>query len=198
MTAENKQVIKFLFHKSDHEVVKDIGGMPEFHKGMAPNAIHSVDALIAHEMVARCMHNPATVQRVKDLVRVKPYGTGGVSSDMVQTLWHHYEECGFLSVRIMDYLHHDTCGYVDLHKIEEMVESLPSSSFGLLTNHDCFRSHPNYANDVRVQYNEILAQLSESTLLEYILKQMMGEDLVLRKAGVICPHKIRAANYTLS
>jgi hypothetical protein len=135
---------------------------------------------------------------VANLIIEGANGTDGKSADMVQTLWSHYEECGFLSVRILDYLFEDTIGLVDPLVIAKLIQSLPNQSFELVCVHDCFRCHPNYGDDLRRQYNTILADLCESTILKFIASQVAEQDIKARKVGVIPRDVILNANYTLS
>jgi len=61
-----------------------------------------------------------------------------------------------------------------------------------------FRAHPNYGNDLRRQYNTILADLCESTMLRFIASQVADQDIKARKVGNIPREVILNANYTLS
>ena len=59
-----------------------------------------------------------------------------MSLKMVQTLWQHYLESGYLSARIMDYLHTDTVHVVDRAVVKELLDSLPKKPFKVLAIHD--------------------------------------------------------------
>jgi hypothetical protein len=125
-------------------------------------------------------------------------GTTGKSANMVQTLWDLYQESGFLSVRILDYLYEDTCGLVDMQIIQDLIITMPHVPFQLVTVHDCFRCHPNYGNDLRRQYNTILAAINDSNLLPFIASQVANQQISARKVGKIPREVILNANYTLS
>jgi hypothetical protein len=174
---------------------------PRFHKGLGPNLIHSVDGFVVREMLRRCMFKEEVTTRVMDLI-LNPvgafiYGTNGKSADMVQTLWDWYLETGILSVRILDYLYEDTMGLVDPMVVAKLLQSLPDQSFDVVTVHDCFRCHPNYGNDLRRQYNTILADINDSTLLKSIASQVVNREVKVRKHGKIDREVILNGNYLL-
>ena len=154
--------------------------------------------MIVREMYRRCQFDQRVTSRVVNLIIEGANGTDGKSADMVQTLWDLYLESGFLSVRILDYLFEDTIGLVNHLTIAKLIQTLPNKSFQLVSVHDCFRCHPNYGDDLRRQYNIILADLCESTVLKFIASQVAEQDIKARKVGVIPRDVILNANYTLS
>ena len=183
----------------DLEITKYVDGRPEFHKGLGPNLIHSIDALVVREMGRRCMFSPTKIIQILELIKQKKtHGTGGKSGPMVQILWNWFKETGFLSTRIFDYLYEDTMGYVDHGHILDLIASLPEKPFRIITNHDCFRAHPNYGNEMRKQYNRILADINDSTMLRSIASQIAGKDMKIKKFGHIDRNQILNANYALA
>lgn len=87
-------------------------------------------------------------------------------------------------------------GLVDPKVIQGLVDSLPEKPFPMISIHDCFRVHPNYGNDLRRQYNQILSEIAGSDLLAFIASQVTGEPVSVTKAGDISK-KILKADYTL-
>lgn len=136
--TKTKVLKPFKFMDNEYAVPTKIDGRPEFHKGLGPNLIHSIDGMVVREMYRRCMYNPNVVSRVTNLISGydEPFGTKGRSSRMVKTLWDHYLTTGFLSVRILDYLFEDTLGLVDIEVIRKLTLTLPSKPFQLVSVHD--------------------------------------------------------------
>jgi hypothetical protein len=197
--THDKDVIKFKFLDEEFQVVQKVNERPRFHKGLGPNLIHSVDGMIVREMYRRCQYDLNTMQRVLGLIaKGVTGGTSGKSAAMVQTLWELYQESGFLSVRILDYLYEDTCGLVDMQIIQDLIVTMPDVPFQLVTVHDCFRCHPNYGNNLRRQYNTILADINDSNLLPFIASQVAKQPISARKVGKIPRAVILNGNYTLS
>jgi hypothetical protein len=181
------------------EITKYVTGRPDFHKGLGPNLIHSVDALVVREMARRCMYKPSKIISIIELIQAgKTHGTTGASAGMVSLLWKHYKDTGFLSARILDYLYEDTLGLVDAGEILELIMSFPMKPFQIITNHDCFRCHPNYGNDIRRQYNRILADINDSTLLQSLVSQVARKPKKVRKYGHIDRNEVLHSNYALA
>lgn len=196
--TKTSELVPFTFLNTPYKLVKKIDGRPEFHKGLGPNLIHSVDGMIVREMFRRCSYDPKTITRVKDLLAMQAVGTTGKSAPMVQTLWSHYKATGFLSTRIFDYLFHDTMGLVDYTTIKNLIETFPSQPFQMVSVHDCFRVHPNYGNDIRRQYANILADLNDSTLLASLCSQVAGRRIPVKKIGGLTRQTILESNYCLA
>jgi len=169
-------------------------------RSLGANQNHSIDGMVVREMQNRCTYNPAVIKELKNLVHV---GGGGHSlrrpeDKLVQTLWDHYQNSGFLSSRILNYLNIDNCGLVNHIVLGRLLDSLPAKPFDIITVHDCFRCLPNYGNDLRQQYNNILAEIAESDLLSYIVSQIVGRPIRAGKLDPSIAQEIRFNNYALS
>ena len=170
------------------------------------NANHSVDGMVVREMGRRCMFKPAVVAQLMELCLTAPTHVDvefkPILDDdrQLDNLLGHYRISGFLSARVMEFTNADNFYILSMEEREalwKLLDSLPKKPFNLLTVHDCFRVHPNYGNDLRRQYNQILAEISESDLASDISSQITGRDVVIPKLGHI-GSKILEANYALS
>ena len=197
--THDTEVVPFTFLDKKYDLLQKKNRRPKFHKGLGPNLVHSVDGFIVREIARRCNFNPNRIYYLMNLIqRGEEYGTDGPGAEMVTRLWDLYLQSGYLSVRILDYLYQDTMGLVDPMVIAQLIKSMPSERFDLLYNHDCFRCHPNYGNDLRRQYNIILADLCKSKMLDFIASQICKKPIKTRKIGHIPAEVILNANYTLS
>lgn len=152
-------------------------------RSLGANSTHSLDGMVVREMVRRCMYDPVRIEYIRGLIA--KHRTGAVmvepdfyeeNSHMVATLWKHYEESGFLSVRILDYLTLRSMICVeDLDVLEALLDTLPENPFEVVCVHDCFRCLPAYGNDLRKQYNQILSDITKSKLLQFLLRQIMNK-----------------------
>ena len=60
-----------------------------------------------------------------------------------------------------------------------------------------FRVHPNYGNDLRRQYNQILHEIAKSKLLEFVASQVALDEVIAPKFDDIAD-AVLEANYALS
>jgi hypothetical protein len=196
------EITEFTLFGQNYTVKQKKPGRPKFHKGLGPNLIHSIDGMIVREMLRRCMFDPEVTTKIAGLI-MKGEGFGSDTDRdqdrMVLKLWQLYEETGFLSVRILDYLDEFNMGHVNQVAIAELITSLPDNPFEVVTVHDCFRCHPNYGNDLRRQYNRVLADINDAHgLLTSLASQVVGRRKVAKKMGVIPRERILEANYALA
>ena len=90
---------------------------------------------------------------------------------------------------------HATDGYV----VREMYRMAKDQNFELLTIHDSFWCSPNYAQNIRQNYADILAGIADSDLMQDILRQVTGNGfLTYDKFSKDLGSLIRASNYALS
>ncbi len=83
-------------------------------------------------------------------------------------------------------------------KLAQVLETiLDTPEHPLVTIHDAFKTYPQYGNYVRRNYAEILAEISESNLMESILQDITGTTKTYHKAKghEELPSLIRASNY---
>ena len=63
---------------------------------------------------------------------------------------------------------------------------------------DCFRVLPNYGNDLRRQYNRLLAEVAQSDLLSFLVSQIVKRRITVSKIDPNLHEDILEANYSLS
>jgi hypothetical protein len=169
-------------------------------RSLGPNIVHSIDGMIVREIHARCDYDKDMVEKVYAMLLAGPKGKQCFMVEerdhLVKKLWDHYLASGFLSARILSYLSPQNLHLVDKSKIVDLVCSLPELPFKVMSIHDCFRVHPNYGNDIRRQYNQVLSEIAGSNLLSYIASQIVGYTLPANKLGDISA-KILEADYAL-
>lgn len=192
-----------MFLDQKYEVIQKVQMPQERGLSLGANVVHSVDGMIVREIVRRCDFDPEQNINVIEMIMQSDYARGNEimrhrkRDQMVLKLQAAYEKSGFMSARIIDYLDYYNMALVDYSAVLKILRSMPTKPFHVLTIHDCFRVHPNYANDLRRQYNLILSDIANSTLLEFILNQVTGQHIAVPKMGNLSD-QILQANYALS
>lgn len=158
---------------------------------LCPNIIHSIDGMVVREMVLRC-----GLGQGEALDQLEQRKGTDEDYETVKTLWHHYLASGFLSARILRYLSADSMELVHMETVMELIKTLPVKGFEIMTIHDCFRCLPNYGNDLRRQYNQILSALAKSEMLSFIASQVTGHPFNVIKASDLSK-SILASNYSI-
>ena len=87
---------------------------------------------------------------------------------------------------------------VDGYIVREMERMADDQGFEILPIHDAFGFHPNYGNQVRQNFIDIMASLAESDLLSSIASDLQGEKVTLRKYSDNLADEIRNSEYMLS
>jgi hypothetical protein len=188
---------KVHFLNQPYDIARKINRPIQEGRSLSANATHSIDGMIVREMVRRCNYDPRMVQLILRMDNTRNRSVNRPRDKKVIELWDRYAQSGFLSTRILGYLDEKNMGHTDYGIICQLVNTLPRKPFEILTVHDCFRCLPNYANEMRMQYNVVLAQIAGSTLLANIVSQLLGKPITVNKQQDLT-HQVLGANYALS
>lgn len=168
-----QEVVHFL--NTPYETYYKVAQPKEKGRSLGANCTHSVDGLGVREMGRRCNYDPVKIAEVRSMIQKAKMGAYAITpdpKDMAHTLWAHYVESGFLSMRIVDFLNESNISEFNLQVIEEMLDTLPAKPFEVIMIHDCFRCLPKYGDDLRRQYNQFLSDVARSKMLQSLLRQI--------------------------
>lgn len=146
--VETKEKSTVSFMGQTLEISQTVNKPSKYGKSLSANVIHSLDSLVVRELIARCSKR----------ISVAP------DPEMIYRLDELAELTGFKSARIL-YYRDDSKDFM-----------LPKVPFNILPTHDSFKVLLPYANDLRMQYNQILHELAHSQIFEFILYQLTGEE----------------------
>ena len=193
-----KEVVQFM--NEPYDTFHMVNQPTEEGRSLGANCIHSLDGMIVREITRRCDYSVDRMLEIMGFLDAVIIGDVLYDSDtyMVQTLWKHYQESGYLSARILDHLQAHNVNLVDRAVIWELIDSLPEKPFKVIAVHDCFRVLPNYGNDLREQYNRQLMLIAKSNLLQYLLSQIVGRQLSIGKLDPNLWQDIMDTDYALS
>lgn len=169
-------------------------------RSLGANTTHSIDGMIVREMTRRCNYNPKRIEEVKSALNkpINGFATDD-DGDMVDILLTHYKKSGYLSARILDHIKADNVWILgkDTAAVWELINSLPAKPFEIICIHDCFRCLPNYATDMRRQYNRQLYEIARSELLSSIFTQLLGHPAKIGKMDPTLKDDILESNYAI-
>lgn len=87
---------------------------------------------------------------------------------------------------------------VDAWVAREMVKAAKIQGFYMAPIHDCFYAHPNYMNNVRQNYIEIMARMSKMPVVAHILSEITGKNVLYKKLSQDLYKDITQSEYMLS
>ena len=179
--------VPVLVNKTSKIEVQELGGItftqqyqtiePQ-KKGLsiAANVVHSVDALICRELIGRCNYDIEKLKQVKYLLDKYRDSTNRVTTPLFEFL---YQESGFLSIEAINAINIDTVQTYSSEYKQELSalidDILTYRPFEILTIHDEFKCHPNHVNRMRKMFIHIMAELADSSLLQFIIQQITGD-----------------------
>lgn len=159
------------------------------------NAIHSVDSYVLRTMVRRCNYKPKLIKQARQALLDS---TDEFNADNV--LNKRYEYTKMADIADLETIT-NTANELDKELKDELVRIfdmvLSHEPFDIICIHDSFATHPNHCNQLRFHYKEILAELSDSTVIDDILNQLYGDEGTVDKGDSISQY-IRSSNYGLS
>ena len=97
---------------------------------------------------------------------------------------------------------HSVDGYVAREMIRRMTR--PCAKFNrnypafITSIHDAFGTHPNNAEEMTYHYTNIMCELNESNLLQDIMSQISGKNMLSIKKNTLTNDMIKASIYKLS
>ena len=97
---------------------------------------------------------------------------------------------------------HSVDGYVAREMIRRMTQ--PCAKFNrnypafITSIHDAFGTHPNNAEEMTYHYTNIMCELNKSNLLQDIMSQISGKNMLSIKKNTLTNDMIRASIYKLS
>lgn len=178
---------------------------------MAANTIHSIDAYVLRSMQRRCGYDAMITEYALECLQEEQGDRrlGLITELTVHEINqpHHvymerFEASRMVDAVLLPYINsHSVRELTDLH-IEKLIDLcgllLSHKPFDIITVHDEFKCHPNNCNQMRRHYNEIFAELAESTILEDIFMQVCGRMPTYENKDPSLPAMIRASEYSLS
>ena len=164
----------------------------------AANVIHSIDAYILRSVIRRCNYDKSKLENFLDATYT--YTEEEQANDWVT------ERYKATKIPCISFVEHIWSNGIN-HYPESLIGALQSivsevlthKPFEVITIHDSFACHPNNMNVLRKQYNNVLADLSDSTILDDICSQLYQQEGKVQKCtDESISYLIRNSNYGLT
>ena len=168
---------------------------------LAANVVQAIDGMIVREMNRRCNYNPEQFTRVLSLLkrRINSKSTNGIELSTMQKLWL---KTGFMALTHVEKLTWDDVKKFDFEYTRQLINlierCLERPHFPVIMVHDEFQCHANYVNYVRLTYIELMAEISDSCILETILEQILNKPITITKLSSSIAADILQSEYALS
>ena len=162
------------------------------------NAVHSLDAYVLRSLVRRCNYNPKVLKDFIKLNQAKK--TIKVVDNEITT---RYKQTGIADISWINRINQDNIRQIPntlRNKLQAICEdTLAHEPFDVVCIHDSFACSPVHVNTLRKHYNMILADLSDSRVMDDIICQIRGldRDCVIPNKGKTLRKYIEQANYGL-
>lgn len=173
----------------------------EFSVSNIAHITHACDGYMVRSLVRYCNYNVDQVNKVIKLI-VENLSKRKDETHVDTNLRTKIDKLNLLDITIIN----DINGY-NIHTypkdilelllvdLETMISYPP---FEIVPVHDCFGVSPVHMNHLRFWYNEILARLSNSNLLEDILSQLYKDEVNLRVFPDDISDLLRASDYAIN
>lgn len=194
----DKKTEKFRFFDKNYDIISKVEKATDKGRCLSANSVHSIDGYFVREISRRCMYSPAKMKKVQEILKSDGEPKNSRGTKMVKTLWDLYKKTGMLSIRICDYINTGNKHLVDAQVVLDLINTLPKKPFELITIHDSFRCLPNYGNDIRQQYVNMLAELAKSNMLNHILTSITGKEHKITLGNKDMYKDVLNAEYALS
>lgn len=167
------------------------------------NTIHACDGYLLRSLERRCNYDSEMVARAYYCLTAISGSDKPVTDEKLAYYIGMYKQSGIADIVILPYI---TAANVDqlptslraglLHIVEQMLTYKP---FPIVTVHDAFGCHANNCDITRHWYKEIMADMADSTLLQWLMNQLYQiTDGEYEKLSDNLGDKIRQSNYALS
>lgn len=159
------------------------------------NAIHSIDGYLLRTLVRRCNYKPKLIKNARQALLDS---TDKFNADNVlNKRWFKTKMADIADLETITNKANELAKELkdELVRIFDMV--LSHEPFDVICIHDSFATHPNHCNQLRFHYKEILAEISDSTIIDDICNQLYGDEDTIDKGESISQY-IRNSNYAIS
>ena len=170
----DQKIVRLEIDELDHykmNTLVTVNAPLEFRLANIANVTHSIDAFVLREVIRYCSFSHEVLESYKLAINKELLTANRKTNSKINK---HIKEINYYSINILEQYSITVLSKEILIKLLEEIDFAlqTKKSFQVLTIHDCYGCHPNYMNDLRRNYNHILAGMHRSNILQDILRQL--------------------------
>lgn len=172
------------------------------------NSIHCTDAYLLRCLERLCNYDEELVRTVQRILEARLLANSmGIKQEKPEdeigyylNFWKQSNMADIVIFNVLNWTNYMQLPTALASKLLATVNQMLSAKpFPIVTVHDAFGCHPNNCNVVRYWYKEVMADLADSTLLQWMMNQLYQiTDGVYEKLSPNLGDQIRMSNYALS
>lgn len=169
------------------------------------NVIHSIDAYILRELIRRCNYNKPMITKVFHIIN-DHLNSGAAQQELKDEELKYYfslaNHHGTTSIVVLNHINAENVAQLHPMYLKDLLalitQMLQYNPFEVCTVHDAFGAHANNCNTLRHWYRELLAELADSEMIQFIIQQITKDySYRFHKHTANLSAKIRKSNYAI-
>lgn len=168
------------------------------------NTIHGCDAYLLRGLERRCNYDKRMVEQAREILMSRMACPALPVTDeklaYYLPFWNQSKMADVVILPFLTFQNIDQVPHALVTKLLSIVnDMLTYEPFPVITVHDSFGCHANNCDITRYWYKEILADMADSTMLEWLMNQLyQTSGITYTKLSNDLGDKIRNSNYALS
>lgn len=175
----------------------------DFSVSLAANITHSIDSYVLRSLVRYCNYDKPKMIKLAKLIQVtlmeRNLNMHQVTNCVAK---QNLERVNLFDISIVNDINEDNINVYSSEVLRlvavDINQMLLNDPFDVVVVHDSFSSSPLYTNILRGWYNEILARMSNSNLLEFIIEQLLNEPTKIGVFQEDLSEEIRNNSYAIN
>lgn len=175
----------------------------DFSVSLAAHITHSVDSYVLRSLVRYCNYDKPKMIKLAKLIQVtlmeRNLNMHQVTNCVAK---QNLERVNLFDISIVNDINEDNINVYSSEVLRlvavDINQMLMNDPFDVIVVHDSFISSPLYMNILRGWYNEILARMSNSNLLEFIIEQLLNEPTKIGVFQEDLSEEIRNNSYAIN
>lgn len=175
----------------------------DFSVSLAAHITHSIDSYVLRSLIRYCNYDKPKMIKLAKLIQVTLMERNMNMHQVTNCIAkQNLERVNLFDISIVNDINEDNINVYSSEVLRlvavDINQMLLNDPFDVVVVHDSFGSSPLYMNILRGWYNEILARMSNSNLLEFIIEQVLNEPTKIGVFQEDLSEEIRNNSYAIN